>query len=408
MTVFFATEEFTDGRAASSLLVYFSGILGFSGDGSTYRRAREFTSSLSSLIYLLRMIFLEWALPYRAYPYIGRTSRPEKGHLVLLNTIRHRYTCYGCLSPLIEFIALRAYGRKMAHTDGPAFRVFWSEDGETFFYEGGSLRMDQFRDLGHDLVRQCATLCRLLMYDWQPDVQLDEIRDDLTNSRQGFSFVHHPANQLSQAYLELSTRACTAPVNGLLRNDRWVFSEVKQYLSMCEQCLRLFMCIFLCIAGQGPRVMELLTLECTNGSATWRGIYVYNGYMMYVSRYHKSRHITDPDFQVARYFPHQAGKLLYYYLVYIRPFEDMLRRVCKYGDGERNMLFSTGRRVWSTADLTRALRDYTQAVFDLPLGVKLYRQLLIAITEKHIRCLCKPVNLTDDRSPAADMDVVFA
>jgi hypothetical protein len=213
---------------------------------------------------------------------------------------------------------------------------------------------------------------------------------------------------LSEAYLELSTRACMAPVNGLLRNDQWVFPAVREYLKLCEECLRLIACILLCLCGQGPRAMELFTLECTNGPATWRGIYVWNGYMMYITRYYKSRHITDRDFQVVRFLPYQAAKLLYYYLVYIRRVENMLRRVCKYGDGESNMLFSTGTRVWTTTDLTRALRQYTQAVFQLPLGVQLYRQISIAITEKHVKHILKPLNLNDDRSPSADLEVCFA
>jgi hypothetical protein len=408
LSIWFATEEFTDGQPASSLLVYYSGLLGFSGDGTTYKRARDFTSCLSALIHQLRLLFLEWALPYRAYPYIGRESRPRQGHLTLLKEFRQRYTCHGSLTPLIEFISLRDYGRKIAHIDGPTFRVSWSDDGETVSYEGGSLQMNQFRALGHYLLDRCATICRRLMYGWEPDVQLGQVRDDLNNSRRGYSFVSHPANRLSDAYLTLSTRACIASGDGLLRNERWVLPAVGQYLKRCEEMLQLIMAIFYCLGGQGPRATELLTLELTNGSATWRGVYAFNGYMMYISRYHKSRHITDKDFQVVRFLPEQAGKLVYYYLVYIRRFESMLRRECQFDDGESNMLFSTGSRVWITADLTRVLRGCTEAVFQLSLGVRLYRQISIAITEKHVRRLLKPLGLSDDWSSAADLDVVFA
>jgi hypothetical protein len=71
------------------------------------------------------------------------------------------------------------------------------------------------------------------------------------------------------------------------------------------------------------------------------------------------------------------------------------------------MLFSTGTRVWTTTDLTRALRQHTQAVFQLPLGVQLYRQISIAITEKHVKHILKPLNLNDDRSPSADFQGLF-
>ena len=76
--------------------------------------------------------------------------------------------------------------------------------------------MEEFRAWGRHLVDQTAAACRELMYQWEPAVNLDQIRDDLCNTRQGFSFVHHPANDLSDAYLQLSMRAGMASKNGLL------------------------------------------------------------------------------------------------------------------------------------------------------------------------------------------------
>ena len=133
-SIFFATERFMNGRPTSSLLVYFSGILGFSPDGTTYRRARDFTSSLSALIHQLRLLFLEWALPYRPYPSLNKPARLTGEYLTALKTVRRRYTCLGCLTPLLEFVSLRAYGRKIPPLDGPVFRVLWTDDGNTISY----------------------------------------------------------------------------------------------------------------------------------------------------------------------------------------------------------------------------------------------------------------------------------
>ena len=408
LSIFFATERFTNGRPASSLLVYFSGILGFSSDGATYRRARDFTSFLSALIHQLRLLFLEWALPYRPYPSLNKPARPVNDHLTPLNRLRHQYTCLGCLAPLPEFISLLNYGRRIAPLDGPTFRVRWSHDGNTVSFEGGSLTMDQFRALGHTLLDQASKLCDELMYHWLPPVRLDQIHDDLNNSRHGFSFVNHPANHQSEAHLELFQRACTAETNGLFSNDRWNMSAVRRYLALSYEYLRLLMCIAFCLGGQGPRATELFTLECTNGEATWRGSYVYDGYLTLISRYSKSRHATGKDFHVVRYLPHRAGVQMFYYLVYIRRLGDMLRRKCQMGNDDGNMLFSTGRRVWTSADLTHALRKFSQPVCQQAIGSKLYRQLSIAVTEKHVRQILKSLDLDDDRSSTADLNVVFA
>ncbi|KAK2470345.1 hypothetical protein H9L39_17962 [Fusarium oxysporum f. sp. albedinis] len=59
----FSTEEVVDGRPASTLLVYFSGILGFTTDSTGFLPARSYTSNLAELIYTQRLLFLEYALP---------------------------------------------------------------------------------------------------------------------------------------------------------------------------------------------------------------------------------------------------------------------------------------------------------------------------------------------------------
>lgn len=117
LSTFFAMEEFSDDRPTSSLLVYFSGILGMAKDG-TYQKIRNFTPNLAALIYFLRLVFLEWVLPYRAYPYIKRDRRPTLNPLAILQSVRERYLCFSCLTALPEFISLLAYGHRVAYTNG--------------------------------------------------------------------------------------------------------------------------------------------------------------------------------------------------------------------------------------------------------------------------------------------------
>jgi hypothetical protein len=95
LSIHFASEEFEDGQPRSSLLVYFSGVL----------------TRLSGLIYVLRLLFLEYALPYRKYTYLEIDRRPRHKHLERLNAIRHRFMLYGCLTPLGEFQSLRDCAR---------------------------------------------------------------------------------------------------------------------------------------------------------------------------------------------------------------------------------------------------------------------------------------------------------
>ena len=67
LSVYFISEKFAHSRPNTTLLVYFSGILGISVDGSTYLRPSNYTSKILALIYCMRLLVLERALPRRSY-----------------------------------------------------------------------------------------------------------------------------------------------------------------------------------------------------------------------------------------------------------------------------------------------------------------------------------------------------
>ena len=59
---FLTTEEYKDNKPCSTLLVYFSGVLGILPDGATFERAKKHTTKLLGLIYCIRLIMLESTL----------------------------------------------------------------------------------------------------------------------------------------------------------------------------------------------------------------------------------------------------------------------------------------------------------------------------------------------------------
>jgi hypothetical protein len=201
LSIHFASEEFEDGQSRSSLLVYFSGVLGLSDDGLTFRRAKQFSTRLSGLIHVLRLLFLEYALPYRKYTHLGIDHRPRHKHLERLNAIRYRFMLYGCLTPLREFQSLRDCGRILARSDPPSFLLRWSDDGNTVYYDDTTITMDKFRAVSKHLVQLGERQCSNLIYDWLPKVDLAQVKDEWGNTRKGFSFIRHPGNKASRRLL---------------------------------------------------------------------------------------------------------------------------------------------------------------------------------------------------------------
>jgi hypothetical protein len=105
----FCTEEVTDGRPASTLLVYFSGILGFLPDCTGFLPAKSYTPHLAGLMYIQRLLFLEYALPARGYPLLAISQRPRRDQIARLQAVRQTYAVVGAQSPFDELSSLMAY-----------------------------------------------------------------------------------------------------------------------------------------------------------------------------------------------------------------------------------------------------------------------------------------------------------
>jgi hypothetical protein len=106
---FLTTKEYEDGRSSSTLLIYFSGVLGISADGATFKGPLNYTPKLLEIIHCIRLILLESVLPRFAHAHIGWKERPLRGQLDLLNSLRVEKMCLGSQVPMGELLSLHSY-----------------------------------------------------------------------------------------------------------------------------------------------------------------------------------------------------------------------------------------------------------------------------------------------------------
>ncbi|KAK1957241.1 hypothetical protein LY78DRAFT_592743 [Colletotrichum sublineola] len=123
--------------------------------------------------------------------------------------------------------------------------------------------------------------------------------------------------------------------------------------------------------------------------------------------------MTNNEFQMARFLPGVVGRLLYLYLVYIRPFTSMLNRVCLHTPDMLGLsiLFVSKLRLetpWLSDKLSKELMRATTQSIGQPINIRTYRQLSIAITERHVKQIHTPFNQYDDRSRDAPIESAFA
>ncbi|KAJ0127598.1 Class E vacuolar protein-sorting machinery protein HSE1 [Fusarium oxysporum f. sp. albedinis] len=181
-----STESFLDGQASSTMLIYFSGILGFSDDSRQFLLVRPYCPQLSCIVYVQRLLFLEYALPLHPYHTLGIQQRPQEQQLEQLNDIRRRYMVTSSQTALAELLSLRDSGRAIARTEPPSFFLNWSDDGQSVrIGDSFSLTIEDFRQLPGYFIARAEELTAKLMFNIEPDINLATVKDDLRNTQTG-------------------------------------------------------------------------------------------------------------------------------------------------------------------------------------------------------------------------------
>ncbi|KAF1354301.1 hypothetical protein EJ07DRAFT_86624, partial [Lizonia empirigonia] len=135
LLVMFWTDVSTDGAAEGKAIVHFSGVLGIHPYELAFRTAYDYTPYLSALIWVGRLIILEYALPLRAYdtltiPWPAPARYPDQGRR-LCTEIRPKYLQRGSFSPMGYLIERLQHGRGIAKREGARTNISWSLDSQT-------------------------------------------------------------------------------------------------------------------------------------------------------------------------------------------------------------------------------------------------------------------------------------
>lgn len=405
------TETVNDGRPDSTLLVYFSGILGFSASCRDFLLAKQYCPYLSGLIYIQRLLLLECALPVQSYKSIGISRRSYGQQSEHFREIRRKYMVLGSQTPLEELLSLRNHGLSIARTEPPSVFFQWSDDGEVLSSGDLVLSMEKFRKLPSYFISRAEMICDSLMSGLEPSIDLATIKDSLADVQEGYSFVTREENKLGRGHLELLVQAYTSDRDGLSKNGQWNKTSVALYLKLVTQLEEQLAGGLYTACGQCPRASELLSLRCESGSSTPCGISIWNRFMIYLLRNNKSKHRTNREFFVARFLPVRLGHVMYKYLTYIRRVAVILRREQLEQPQpytHQGLLFHSNGRPWSSSRLTSILEQATGEVWQQRVNIRLYRQISIAITERHVVEARLPPNRYDDESMDADLNVAFA
>ncbi|KAH6984193.1 hypothetical protein BKA56DRAFT_613955 [Ilyonectria sp. MPI-CAGE-AT-0026] len=194
----------------TSPLWHFVAVLGINGETGQLRPAHHFTGILAGLIYTARAVVAEAALP--SQDRAAMADLPER-----LAAIRKAWLCKSSYAPMGYVLNLLLYGKKIAFETGSRLAVVWNRDGTLLYFQGRPLAMETIRQLIASMTADAEDLLwdgllfrprkaeaeaeagsssgrrkglGLLEREGRFLIPLATIRDDLTQTQRGQSFLH--------------------------------------------------------------------------------------------------------------------------------------------------------------------------------------------------------------------------
>lgn len=127
-----------------------------------------------------------------------------------LQNICNKYTIAGSPSSIAELFSLRSFGYKVGKIEVPSYLLYWTNKDEVVSC-GRSLTilMQDFRKLPNYFLVYAEKLCIDLMYGFELNSSIRDLRDDMLNKKLGYSFVPDAENNLDTTYTQFLIYTCS-------------------------------------------------------------------------------------------------------------------------------------------------------------------------------------------------------
>ena len=191
-------------------------------------------------------------------------------------------------------INLLAYSKRIAMNTANFASTPWSRDMSILRLHGRPVVIGRFKAMVSGVLKQAADmLWEQLMYvsDYAErfTTPLESVQDDVTFTSRGYSFLFRLGNELGAGFEWIVQRLVKSQVGQKMRADgRSHHRQVRRYLRKIDRFLELLLFLAHTTGGQPARGTEITTARYQNGFLQDRNIFVMDGQVVFVSRYHKT------------------------------------------------------------------------------------------------------------------------
>ncbi|KAI8417120.1 hypothetical protein FOFC_03433 [Fusarium oxysporum] len=153
------------------------------------------------------------------------------------------------------------------------------------------------------------------------DIKTDEIQDDLTCRKAGWSFIQDPKNKLADTWEQLADTLRSSSFRGkpFIKGTDWQVDTCIAYLNAGIDLSKLTFAASHLSGGLPGRGTEIATVRYVNTTPAIRNVFFRGGQMIIIISYNKARASNNYAFYIVRYLPKQLSQSLLRYLAIIRP-----------------------------------------------------------------------------------------
>ncbi|KAI3567779.1 hypothetical protein IWW34DRAFT_859673 [Fusarium oxysporum f. sp. albedinis] len=404
LSMMFWTHQDPAGNMSSSVIIHYTAVMGIQRRTLAFNPAHNSTPELAGLIWVGRLLFLEYALPVYSYATLAYEwpcrdhypSQPDR-----LDAIRKKYLIRGCYTPFGEIIELKAFAKSIVKREGIPGNLSWDPDGQSF-------------TIGHDkkfkLSEFCATHLKAIelvqarvdemMLGLKVDINIDEIQDDLTCRTAGWSFIKDAKNRLADIWEQLADTLKSSSFRGkpFVKGTDWQIDTCIAYLDAGIDLSKLAFAASHFSGGLPGRGTEVTTIRHINTTLAVRNVFFRGGQMMIIVSYNKARASNNYAFYIVRYLPKGLSRSLLKYLAIIRPVLGFIARQLKvpyWSESEFFFLDPQGKnRHLTSTQASNVIRHLTRDL-TTPWTLSSYRQAALAIAKRYLSTLVEKSNFYD-------------
>lgn len=397
----FWTHQDPAGNMSSSVIVYYTAVMGIQRCSLAYNSAYNSTSGLVALIWVGRLLFLEYALPVYSYTTLAYKwpsrdrylSQPDR-----LDAIRKKYLIRGCYTPFGEIIELKAFAKSIVKREGMPGNLSWDPDGQSFTIgHDRKFKLSEFCETHRKAIKLVQERVDEMMLGLEVNINMDEIQDDLTCRKAGWSFIQDTKNKLADIWKMLADKLRSSSFRGkpFVKGTDWQIDTCTAYLDAGIDLSKLTFTASHFSGGLPGRGTEIATIRCVNTTLAIRNVFFRSGQMIIIISYNKARASNNYAFYIVRYLPRELSLSLLKYLAIVRPVLGFIARQLKlphWSDSEFFFPDPCGKkRHLSPTQASNIIRNLTQDLIT-PWTLSSYRQAALAIAKRYLSKLVEKSN----------------